>query len=74
MGQTLLVAPLERRVAGDESAGLEDADFIGENMHVEDAAARRIRHASVMAPSMSSPSCQLLQSMARRASALFIVP
>jgi hypothetical protein len=31
-------------VAGDEGAGLDDADFIGENMNVEDEAARRIRH------------------------------
>ena len=43
--ETPLAAPLERRVAGDEGAGLEDADFIGENMNVEDAAARRVRHA-----------------------------
>jgi hypothetical protein len=41
--ETPLVAPLERRVAGDEGAGLEDADFIGENTNVEDAAARRGR-------------------------------
>ena len=43
--ETPLVAPLERRVTGNESAGLEDADLIGKNMNVEDAAARRVRHA-----------------------------
>jgi len=43
--ETPLVAPLERRVTGNESAGLEDADHIGKNMNVEDAAAGRIRHA-----------------------------
>ena len=43
--ETSLVAPLERRVAGDEIAGLEDADLVGKDMNVEDAAARRVRHA-----------------------------
>ncbi len=43
--ETPLVAPLERRVTGNESAGLEDADLIGKNMNVEDAAAGRVRHA-----------------------------
>ena len=38
--ETSLVAPLERRVAGDEIAGLEDADLVGKDMNVEDAAAR----------------------------------
>ena len=55
--ETPLVAPLERRVTGNESAGLEDADLIGKNMNVEDAAARRVRHAvEIAADALTIPS------------------
>jgi hypothetical protein len=43
--ETPLVVPLKRHMTGNENAGLEDADLIGKNMNVEDAAARRVRHA-----------------------------
>jgi hypothetical protein len=43
--ETPLVASLERHMPGNENAGLEDTDLIGKNMNVNDAAARRVRHA-----------------------------
>ena len=39
--EMLLVAALERRMTGNENAALEDADFIGKGMNVNDAAACR---------------------------------
>jgi dsDNA-specific endonuclease/ATPase MutS2 len=43
-------------------------------LHVTGLQQNRLEAASVMAPSSSSPSYQLLQSTARRASALLIAP
>jgi hypothetical protein len=40
-----LVAAIERRMTGNENAGLEDANLIGKNMNVNDAAARCVWHA-----------------------------
>ena len=34
--EPLLAAPFEQRMACDQHAVLEDADFVGENMDVED--------------------------------------
>jgi hypothetical protein len=43
--ETLLVAPFQRNVAGDERPILKDADLISEDVDVENAPARRIRDA-----------------------------
>ena len=43
--EPLFAAPFERRMTGDERAVLEDADRVGEDVDVENAAARRVRHA-----------------------------
>jgi hypothetical protein len=41
--ETPLVAPLKRPMPGNENPGLENADLIGKNMNVENAATRRVR-------------------------------
>ena len=43
--ETCLVSPFQGDVAGDEGAGFEDADLVGEYVNVENAPARGIRHA-----------------------------
>ena len=40
-----VVAAFERSMRGDENAVVEDANLVGEDVDVEDAAARRVRHA-----------------------------
>jgi len=40
--EPLLAASLQREVRGDERAVLEDTDFVGEHVHVEDAPARGV--------------------------------
>ena len=40
-----VVAAFERSMRGDENAVLEDANLVGEDVDVEDAATRRVRHA-----------------------------
>ena len=44
-----LVAALEHGMAGDQLAGLEDLDLVGERMHLEDAPAGGVGHAVVVA-------------------------
>src|ERR1700719_5398086 len=43
--EPLLAAPIQRKMRGNELAVLEDADFVGQDVHVEDAPAGGGRHA-----------------------------
>ena len=41
----LAAAPVQRRVRGDQLAGLVDPDLVGQHVHLEDAAPRGVGHA-----------------------------
>ena len=40
--EVLLIAAFERNMAGDEHAVLEDANLVGEDVHIEDTATRGV--------------------------------
>ena len=44
--ETRLVTAFEGKMAGDNGAVLEDTDFVGEDVDIEDATARGVRHAA----------------------------
>ena len=43
--ETLLVTTFERRMAGDQPSVLKDANRVDQDMNIENAPARRVRHA-----------------------------
>ena len=43
--KAFFATPFERRMTGDEHAVFEDPDRVGEDVHVQNAAARGVRHA-----------------------------
>src|SRR5215475_8962507 len=53
--ETRLVTAFEGKMAGDNSAVLEDTDFVGEDVDIEDATARGVRHAVEIAADAHHP-------------------
>ena len=62
-GSMQLCAPArQRRMARDQHAVFEDADLVGQAMHVEHAAARGVGHAVGLPPTLTMPSCETRRS------------
>ena len=53
--ETRLVTAFEGKMAGDNHAVLEDTDFVGEDVDIEDATARGVRHAVEIAAEAHHP-------------------
>src|SRR4249920_152422 len=60
-----VVVAFERSMRGDENAVVEDANLVGEDVDVEDAATRRVRHAVEIAATLTMPSCETRRSSFR---------
>lgn len=56
--EPLLATPFKGSMACCRDAALEDADFVGEHMDLEEPPPRRVRHAVEITATLAMPSCE----------------